>query len=357
MSTEDMEKYRILESDKRYRAADRWLDNFSAASWSEVRTFIRSYVPPDKVRELLEMARDAEIARSPPIKVMGLEDRLSEELAWGRALRDNLSIVGSTIPPGDYETQTMPWSYIKEHVFLAPFKGDGGYLTITGKPRKGKTGCGCLYCQMWLAYNPGTEVLTNIPLQDSDKPPVGVRSVSAMSDLLRGIAAALADDRKWLWVLDEAGLVWLRAEAMTIRARGLEKFARIVPKLGGSFIYIEQRIEGVPTVIVDFAESHVFCTSPGYVIVDLPGLNSGLRDVPRPDMMKYRSGETGYFEVDIDMDKLLRALPERGHKTQSERILAFLEADERLKEQPRDGRSGRFGAKPEPQAEAPPIAT
>ena len=38
MSTEDMEKYRILESDKRYRAADRWLDNFSAASWSEVRT-------------------------------------------------------------------------------------------------------------------------------------------------------------------------------------------------------------------------------------------------------------------------------------------------------------------------------
>src|SRR3989304_751997 len=226
MSTEDMEKYRILESDKRYRAADRWLDNFSAASWSEVRTFIRSYVPPDKVKELLEMAREAEIARSPPIKVMGLEDRLSEELAWGRALRDNLSIVGSTIPPGDYETQTMPWSYIKEHVFLAPFKGDGGYLTITGKPRKGKTGCGCLYCQMWLTYNPGTEVLTNIPLQDSDKPPLGVRSVSAMSDLLRGIAAALADDRKWLWVLDEAGLVWLRAEAMTIRAPGFEGPAR-----------------------------------------------------------------------------------------------------------------------------------
>src|SRR3989337_980653 len=226
MSTEDMEKYRILESDKRYRAADRWLDNFSAASWSEVRTFIRSYVPPDKVKELLEMAREAEIARSTPIKVMGLEDRLSEELAWGRALRDNLSIVGSTIPPGDYETQTMPWSYIKENVFLAPFKGDGGD-----------------------------------------------RSVSAMSDLLRGIAAALADDRKWLWVLDEAGLVWLRAEAMTIRARGLEKFARIVPQLGGSFIYIEQRIEGVPTVITDFAESHVFCTSPGYVTVDLPGLN------------------------------------------------------------------------------------
>jgi len=92
------------------------------------------------------------------------------------------------------------------------------------------------------------------------------------------------------------------------------------------------------------------------VIVDLPGLHSGLRDVPRPDMMKYRSGETGYFEVDIDMDKLLRALPERGHKTQAERISAFLEADERLKEQPRDGKSGRFGAKSEPQI-APPIST
>src|SRR3970282_2991358 len=108
MSTEDMEKYRILESDKRYRAADRWLDNFSAASWSEVRPFIRSYIPPDKVKELLEMAREAEIARSPPIKVMGLEDRLSEELAWGRALWDNFSLVGSTLPAGSYTPQWMP---------------------------------------------------------------------------------------------------------------------------------------------------------------------------------------------------------------------------------------------------------
>src|SRR3972149_1286266 len=88
MSTEDMEKYRILESDKRYRAADRWLDNFSAASWSEVRTFIRSYVPPDKVKELLEMAREAEIARSPPIKVMGLEDPSRSGANHARARRD-----------------------------------------------------------------------------------------------------------------------------------------------------------------------------------------------------------------------------------------------------------------------------
>lgn len=349
MPSEELEKFRILESEKRYRSALRWLTDFRRANWDEVRVFVSSFCPPgDEFLSRLAEIRDWEKDGLKPSEVDTLEDDLRLGMAWYRQSLDNLSIIGSTIPPLD-KGDAMPWALPKDEFFLSPFEGDGGYLTITGNPRAGKTGIACLYAEMWMRAFPEAEVLTNVPLVREVK---GIRKVTGMLELLSAIADALEADRRWLWVFDEGGLAWLRSQAMRSSSIGLEKFARIVPKLGGSFIFIEQREEGIPSVITDFSQAHILCTSAGFVIADLPHLRGGLRDVPRPAIAKYRSGEVGYFEMDINMDSFLKALPERGKKTQEERIRAFVAKELTLKEQPRSEKSGRFQPKAPPGAES-----
>jgi len=350
--SDDMDKYRVLASESRYRSALRFLADFKSATWPDVRDFVSSFVlPGDQFRAFLITSTRYENDGVRPADIPTLADELRFELARKFIALDPLSILGASVPPRD-ERATVAWAILNPTYFLSPFAGDGGYLTITGKPRTGKTGIGCLYAEMFLAVNPGAEVLTNIPLL---KPVNGIRTITGMVELLDGVAAALDAERKWLWALDEAGLVWLKTDVMTSRARGLEKFARIVPKLQGSFIYIEQRIEGVPTVISDFAQSHVACQRPGFAFFELADYMT-VRSIPLPRVVKYRSGETGYFEVDLDVDKLLAAMPERGHKSQAERIRSYLEKHKAQVERKHDDFSGRFLPKTKPLEAAAPAA-
>lgn len=329
--TEDLQKFKILASETRVRAAYRWLSDWDRAMWSEVRDFVTSFVlPGDEFRILLNTAKMEERAGRQPRDVADLADSLRLELARKWCSLDALSIVGASVPPGD-EGDSFPWTMLAPSYFLAPFQPDGGYLTITGVPRTGKTGIACLYGEMWSDANPGCELLTNIPL-DGKIPfkagvPNPIRSVSAMSNLMEGVADALEAERRWLWELDEGGLVWLKAQANRTSSVGLEKFARIVPKLGGSLLYIEQRIEGVPSTLQDFAQSHVYCERPGFAQMDLPARRTSLRAIPKPKRFRYKTGETGFFEVDVDVEKMIARLrldEDTKHKTQAERIRGYL---------------------------------
>ena len=320
MPSEDMEKLRILESRRNYEAADVWLRNFNEATWEELRTFVTSYCPPDnEMMDLFQKMRrwEAEgVAR--PIDVPKestpsgfLEDELRFVSARFRSARlDNLSFVGSTIPPLSY-TEALSWRTISPDYFLAPFrdrKVSGGFLTVTGPPRSGKTGIACKIDEYWLDAFPGTEVLTNVPLE---RPVDGVRPVTNERLLFAGIADALIEGRRWNWTFDEPTLSkYGRGDAATSKAKNIDRFARVIPKYGGSFIYIEQREKGVPTVIEDFAQSRIWCSQPGQVMADLPWKKMPIRSVPKPKRIRYRTGQAGYFEIDpaFDWDGLFRAL-------------------------------------------------
>jgi len=353
MTTEDIQKFKILASEERFRAGLRWLADFDRVSWGEVRDFVSSFViPGEEFRAFLAIARkNQENGGKRPGDIPGLADELRIEMARKWCSLDPLSIVGASVPPLS-EGDSFPWSLLSPAYFLGPFSGDGGYLTITGRPRSGKTGIACLLGEIWLDEHPGTQVLTNVPLDG--KILSGLRPITGMLDLLDGVADALEAERKWLWILDEGGLVWLRAEAMKTSSRGLEKFARIVPKLQGSLIYVEQRIEGVPSVLRDFAQSHFFCDRPGFALADLPGNRTTVRSIPRPKRFRYRSEETGFFESDANVETLLSHLPERSGKTQAERIRAFVKNARLKSEAPHDPRSGRFLPKAVGGAVAPP---
>jgi hypothetical protein len=341
MPSEEIEKFRIIESRKNYEAADVWLRNFKMASWDEVRTFIRSYLPPgDEMLRLLQDARAWDKQGLTPDEVTDtesghLEDDLSLGMANFRSTLDSLSLVGSTIRPTGY-TESLSWNILSPDFFLEPFterNTSGGFLTITGRPRMGKSGVACLYSQMWLQKFPGTEVLTNIPLE---KAIPGMRPVTDIYALLQAVAEALIAKRVWLWQYDEPSLSgWMRSDAQSGRSKNLERFARIIPKLGGSFIYIEQRIEGVPTTISDFSQSHIHCTNPGSVFADLPGKRGPINHVPKPRMITYRTGEAGFFEIPPDFpwndlfmalkfDPKTNTMESTDQGSQGERIQRFL---------------------------------
>lgn len=343
MTSEDMEKFRLIETKKTYRPTIRdWLvGNFKGATWDQVRIFIFSFTPPGReLAHLLQLIRQWESEGKQPYQVREtptgyLQDDLLLAAAHYRTQLDHLSWVGSIVPPED-ETETVAWSALSPRYFLSPFNSEkvsGGFLTVTGRPRMGKTGIGGNYAELWHDEYPESEVLTNIPLE---KPVPWIRPVSDTVALFHAVGDALIANRRWIWIFDEPSLSgWMKMDAQSNRAKNLERFARIVPKLQGSLLYIEQRTEGIPTILQDFAQSHIVCTSPGNVIADLPGQKLSLRAVPKPKVAAYRSGESGFFELETDFDwqGLFRALrydpdllmiEDAKPATQGDRIHAFL---------------------------------
>ena len=57
-------------------------------------------------------------------------------------------------------------------------------------------------------------------------------------------------------------------------------------------------------------------------MLDYGGKKKSVRGIPKSSI--YRTGSTGYFTVDVDMDKFLKALRDEGHSRQEARIRAAL---------------------------------
>lgn len=301
-------QFRIIQAEQRFRSALRWLETFESATWPEVRVFLSSYCPPGETFELLmSKCRTWEEKGTPPWKVRDGPRRLDDELrlamAEFRKGFDSLSLIGSVISPLD-EGDTIPFRMV-EPVLLDPFAGSGGFLTITGPPRKGKTGFACLVMEAWLRADPKSIVLSNVIMSHAVDRVFETPGVKALQER---VIRAVKERRKWLWVFDDAGLKWLKQRAMSGTNIDLEQFARIVPKHGGSFVYIDQREGGIPTTIGEFSDARVRCLRPGFVIARLPEFNGAIRDVPKA-LTPYVSEARSAFLMDADIQGLIESIP------------------------------------------------
>jgi len=301
-------QFRIIQAEQRYRSALRWLELFDVATWPEVRTFLSSYCPPGETFEMFLLKfRSWEGQGKQPADVHEDGKRLDDELRLAMAeMRkgfDSLSLIGSVISPLD-EGDSLPFRMV-EPVLLDPFQGSGGFLTITGPPRKGKTGFACLVMEAWLRADPRAIVLSNVIMSHAVDRIIEVPGVKALQEQ---IIKAVIEKRRWLWVFDDAGLKWLKQRAMLGTNIDLEQFARIVPKHGGSFIYIDQREGGIPTTIGEFSDSRVRCLRPGFALAHLPDFNGSVRDIPKPTT-PYVSEARSAFLMDSDIHDLIEAIP------------------------------------------------
>src|SRR3990172_3076078 len=306
---DNLGQFRLTQAEQRFRSALRWLFDFEGVTWPEVRMFLSSYcVPGPAFEAFLTRFREWEKRGLRPSEVQedgrGLEDELRLAMAEFRVGLDPLSLVGSIISPLD-ENEALPWRIIHEDAWLAPFAGSGGFLTITGAPRMGKTGKACLIMEAWLRRDPNAIVLSNVIMKH---PILRIFEVPSVSRLSETVNEAVLEGRRWLWVFDDAGLEWLKQRAMAGTSIGLEQFARIVPKHGGSFVYIDQREGGIPTTISEFTDSRIRCLRPGFAQVRLPDFTGSVRDIPKPQL-PYISEARSAFLIDMDLAELIKSIP------------------------------------------------
>lgn len=307
---DELGQFRIIQAEHRFRSALRWLSDFDRATWVEVRMFLSSYCPPGPEFDgFLLRIRAWERDKKQPRDVADadgrtLEDELRLAMAEFRRGLDPLSLMGSVISP--YERgDALAYGIVADRAWLAPFEGDGGFLTITGPPRKGKTGIACLLMESWLRVDPKAVVLTNVILS---RPVDRIVETPGVKTLRAGVTKAIKEDRRWLWVFDDAGLEWLKQRAMAGTSLDLELFARIVPKHRGSLVYIDQREGGIPTTIQEFAAYRIRALQPGFAQVVLPDLDGFIRDIPR-SITPYVSGARSAFLVDEPIRTLIEAIP------------------------------------------------
>ena len=323
MTSDDMEKYRILHSQKADETANKvlWQVFDPSPDHQIVREWITSYGMPDgSMAGLLKILRDAETKKTPPREIpvdddgLAFLDRLmiSKRQAW--ANMDDLSEGGSKTAPTGHGGGSLSFRTVAGRpgeMFLDALettKESGGYLGIHGGPRMGKTGMALSIGRFAVNAYPGTEFVTNAPVPDGRAK--GIVYVETIMDLFRRIADAREVGRRWWWGLEEASLGGL------VRSRGssgfvidFQRFVRIVPKLGGSLIVDEHREEDVPSVLAAFIQSRVTCVRPGFILVNLPGYRGAIHGVPKPDV-EYESGQPAPFQIpeEWDWDGLFHAL-------------------------------------------------
>lgn len=138
-------------------------------------------------------------------------------------------------------------------------------------------------------------------------------------DLFNAISK-LPDEAKWIFILDEGGLMYSKADATTRRAKDLDKFVRIIGKLHGSMIIIEQREESVPTILQEFATSLYFCERPGVVNIELKGPELAFRGTvskfPKTTL-PFQTYDIAYFSLNINLIAMFVALSGEGDVKQA----------------------------------------
>jgi len=206
----------------------------------------------------------------------------------------------------------ISWQVLEDGpAILASNFREGQFGWISGIPGTGKTVTGLKIIEQWMGM--GNVALSNIRIEDR-VPSESFRYVRDAREMFLAIADSM--DRPWLMVLDEAALSgWYRGDATRRKDKDLDKFARIIRKLGGNLILIEQREASVPTIVQEFASSRYYChrVGGGVVTVDLRGpyryWRAKIQDLPNT-IFRFRTEDIAFFPTEevLEFEELYRAI-------------------------------------------------
>lgn len=183
---------------------------------------------------------------------------------------------------------------------------EGQFGRISGVPGSGKTNVGCSILEN--TNQEGNTGFSNIyPDKGNDERYYYVRDAKSLFENI----AELNENEKWTMVLDEAGLMYSKPDQATRRVKDLDKLMRVVRKLHGSIVLIEQRPESVPNIIQDFATCIFYCIKPGVVHIDLRGptirFSETVMNFPKSSI-GYKTYDIGFFSVNVNVTSMFAAM-------------------------------------------------
>lgn len=314
------------------------LDRFEQLTYADVRNIVTVGVWQTEVQQdlfnLLARAKQQHVPS--PALVPNLEVELRKAVSYTFRIVDKvggISGVGSLV--FKREARGIPWAVFEPmpHFLVRNFAprgtdngsstrgGEGQFGRISGLPRTGKTNLACFLLEKWSEI-PGCVGISNI-LPAGSKP-TQYTYVKDSKSLLETIAL-IPDEKKWLFVLDEGGLIYGKADASTRRAKDLDKLVRVLGKLHGNMVIVEQRVESVPTIIQEFAMNVYFTQAPGVISVELKGptleFQTWLRGFPKTGL-DFDTYDIAYFNVETEVASLFEALS--GKKNVKQAMKEFL---------------------------------
>lgn len=216
------------------------------------------------------------------------------------------------------------WDFYNPNILIRNFS-EGGFGRISGRPGTGKTNLACVILEEWVKAAPGLNMgFTNIR-QTKETP--RIHFVSNAKELFLAISR-LEPAERWLFVLDEGGLVWAKQDVSTRRAKDLEKFCRVIRKMHGNMILVDQRDEAIPTTIQQWSTSIFFCWEPGLLTIDLRapvGFQAKVRGFPKTGL-PFDTYDIGYFAINVSIPDILESMS--GEEDPGEMIKIMLEVSD-----------------------------
>lgn len=332
---------RILAAQERMEKGQAWFRRFASLNWEDVYDFIGACVRNEGDQDMLfSYVRDHENDGTPsPAALPDLKDKLRK--CFRRSFEtDALSAMGAIVVPN--EDQAFSWKVFEGHPLIANYT-EGEFGRVSGPPGGGKTNVGCVIIEQWTAQ--GNLIFSNIANLEEVQ---GHRFTATAKALIRAAVDAARGGVQWIWVLDEGGAAgYTNAEWMTVRSRDLNKFIRIIRKLRGNMLYIEQDPRAAPRLIVDWARNLYHCPFKGAVSIDLRGPHlvwrQDVRDFPKTEL-PFDSRDVAAFKVDVDVDAMFQAIG--GRKDQLDAMIEYIDTPLKVpepdQEQPRSPKTGHF---------------
>lgn len=325
LGTERMSQWHDLQEDGRFRQL----------SYDQVYRIIGNIVDERKKMQLLRGVKHFQEEGCPaPWLIRGLLTELRAAIPDSFHTIDKVGGYTGASSLVFQPYQFMPtWEDFNPRLVVRNF-GEGGFGRISGRPGTGKTNLACVIMEQWVKAAPGINLaFSNIR---QTKPTPGIHYVRDARDLFTQISNLTGIER-WLFILDEGGLVWAKMDVSTRRAKDLEKFCRVVRKMHGNLIIVDQRDDAIPTTIQQWSTSIFYCHEPGIVTVDLKKPHEFLmkiRKMPRTEL-PFDTYDIGYFAINISIPDILESMS--GEEDPGEMIKIMLEA----KDETGDGKEDR----------------
>lgn len=307
------------------------LQRFDIVTWAELDDLITVGVfDPDIQRGMFTNARRNRDNGVPwPCMVPGLDVELRIAISHSFHIADRIggiTALGSMV--FEPHVSIDSWRIYRPDI-LTENAVEGSFAIMAGMPRMGKTSGGGYIMEQDVKV--GKVVISNILIR---APVEGYRYVKDAKALFETIGSIPAGT-KWRFVLDEGGLVANKKDAMTKRVKELEGLFRVMGKLEGSLLFIEQRPESVPTILQEWSRSRFYAIEPGLMFIDLDGPNlrfrRTVRDFP-PTSLPYDTRDVAYFPVNINTAALFASIS--GANDQKEAIREFMAGRGKPAEEP-----------------------
>lgn len=155
---------------------------------------------------------------------------------------DDLTVLGSTVinDKTDYDNK---WERYSVDQFIDWSRTKGSNCQIKGPVKHGKTDLSLLLGEY--GCRDGADISTNILIPKMK----GWQYTVKLSDLITGICNSKLNNRRTLFLLDEAGLFWARIDTIQSVPKDLAKLVLVLGKMKTNLGFISHFEELVPTII------------------------------------------------------------------------------------------------------------